>query len=176
MPWVAPEDFSVGQVLTAASMDDISNNLIYLKDRSPAARWHRTSNQSIANDTVTTVIFPTAQHEHNPDGDWTMDTATGILTINTTGRYQLQAGVAWQADTTGHRVTKILVNGTKEIVSEYGNPPSGVGFSASLATIWQATAADTVRVDVSQNSGGSLSLVGTADFNSMFFAVEKISN
>lgn len=176
MPWVAPEDFFVGQVLTAASMDDISGNLSYLKDRSPAARWHRTSNQSIAHATATTVIFPTVQHEHNPDADWTMDTASGVLTVNTTGRYRFQGGVAWQSNTTGNRVAKILVNGTKEIVSDYANPPGGVGLSSAFGTIWQATAADTVRMEVSQSSGGALSLVGTADFNSVFFAVEKISH
>ena len=120
-------------------------------------RMVRTSTQSIANATDVTVSWQSAEWDTQPTGtaQWN---STGFV-CRVAGLYLLTAVWPWNANSTGRRNMKILLNGT--------SPTSnGIGGDGMQSNAWEnicqfsdhiaLSAGDTLRMVVAQDSGGSL--------------------
>ena len=66
-----------------------------------------TSAQVITTSTGTTVILNSIIREDDPVGRFSLNTSTGVLTINEDGWYSVSGGILWEGDATpvGRRIT-----------------------------------------------------------------------
>ena len=81
----------------------------------PCIRVERaTSTQSIPNGTETDVIFNTIVDEDDELGDFSMNTSTGVLTINRAGWYSIDCGIVFSAGTSpaGKRQLNLQMDAT----------------------------------------------------------------
>jgi hypothetical protein len=90
----------------------------------------------------------------DPYSLWTTDT----LTVARAGLYSLTAGVEWDANATGVRFLKFLLNGSVMRGRVCMPAASGQPTGACLTRIVRLAVNDTIRLQTWQNSGGSLAL------------------
>ncbi len=168
MSWTTPPTFSPSDVLAAADLDLISDDLNYLKGvtdslASSAVKVNRTSSQSIPDSTATAIVW---NNQIGDLGGWwssganiTMpsDYPAGITTYLVVAHLIIKfatssAGV--------QREVQTLLNGsavdtiTFEPVS--GNP-TVVPFTS---TFFEVAEGDVITVEVTQDSGGALNVTG----------------
>lgn len=132
-------------------------------------RWNRNANQIIATGNVTTVQFG-----GTPDFTTKRTGYPGIYD-DTTYRWTIPAGlsgiwtiagvVRWDNNSTGHRTVSVLLNGTT-IIYSYRMPTSSVTGDLSLPVVltWPFSEGEYFEVQVNQNSGGNLNLVGGSEY------------
>ena len=148
---------AAGDVATAAAWNVLTvdvNNLIV----PPLLRVHRATLQSIANNTDTFFTFTI--EDFDTDGCFTPSSDT--VTVQTTGVYYVSAGISWASNNTGYRAMYIMKNPSS--VSDYASIFAGSQVSAASASdallaassVQTFTAGETIKVQVSQNSGGAL--------------------
>lgn len=118
----------------------------------------RTSNQSIPNNSITTVTWQTAVYD--TDSYWSAGDATKI-SIPADGLYQIMANVAFEANATGTRAFVIQVNGDSD---DYVLRPRGAATNAGEWAFYGATNAilhedDYLEMTAYQNSGAARNLV-----------------
>lgn len=120
----------------------------------PAARVHRTTNQSITNATETAIAFDNERF----DTDVIHDNVTNNsrLTCKTAGIYSIGAHIQFAGSAAGTRQVFIRVNGTTEIARVQQINPPAVDERLSPVTLYQLAVNDYVEVVVNQSSGGSL--------------------
>lgn len=128
-----------------------------------------TSAQTISNNSLTTVVLNSIIREDDTGGDFTMNTGTGILTINATGWYDISAGVVWTSNSTGERLTRILVDSTTAIV--WNVKAAHLSSGDSVTTKKYLTAGQTLLLQVRQVSTANLDLLAT---DATFMAVSRI--
>lgn len=141
------------------------------------ARWERGTDQSITTATWTTMVYPTTSFDTDVGNAlWTMNTSTGVLTINEAGVYDFVASSSWRSAATGHdHVIRIARNGTEVLVSNTGWDEGG-GFASSLTVATgpvQLADGDTIEVEVYQNSGGSVN-TNNNDPRSQFLSAKRV--
>jgi hypothetical protein len=131
-----------------------------------SARVKRTSNQSIPDNTVTTMSWQSEQFDIGDD-NWSVGSPTR-LTAQRDGVYKIDAGLVWANNTTGRRQLQVLFNGTTIIaLLEFGiETVSGICYP-NLSTVYQMSTSDFVELRVFQNSGGALN-VSTSPINPYF--------
>jgi hypothetical protein len=123
----------------------------------PAFHANRTSAQTIANSTNTTIIFDTESF----DTDSAYDTATGIFTVPTgkDGKYVIYAAYRWQSTATFSYNLKLFIN-TVEFTNASGGNNSSYN-SNLLFVVADLSAGDDLNVTAFQDSGGSVDLTGS---------------
>ena len=106
-----------------------------------------TSVQAIPDSVETTVIYNSVVDEDDEDGDITMNTGTGVATINNAGWYHVEAGTWWE---TGSQVSSLNMiirhNGTNQAQQQGRALSAAEGMSTS--TIIKCAASDTIDVRV----------------------------
>ncbi len=153
--------------------DDDHTNLLnstrHSENHSAMRIERATTAQTVSNSTVTTVIFNSERFQNDTKGDLSRNLSTGVITIDTTGVYEVTAGLRWVNNNTGNRYLILKLNGTTTI-AEGNHAASGEG-QVIIATIWEFTATDTIEMQVFQNSGGNLNIQADAR---TYFTVHKL--
>lgn len=122
----------------------------------PVYRNSLSSSQSIPNATTTKVTLNSTATD-NYSG---YTAASSTYTVQRAGLYLAHGNVAFSANTGGHRVVGIAVNGTTYWGPGYQAAPAGLVI-ATKTQIFSLQAGDTVTLEVQQDSGGSLALSNT---------------
>lgn len=131
-----------------------------------------TSNQSIANNTVTAVNFTTEGF----DNAGLHDTATNTerITIRRTGRYMIGGSARWTSNASGSRFCAINLNGgagTADLVRDRKLPSTES--EVSLTTLVSLTAGDFIQLNVYQDSGGALNAIA-GEFTSLWASEQPV--
>jgi hypothetical protein len=134
----------------AAKLVGFGEEQVFLRSATP---------QNIADLTGTAVIWGTVVHDEAA----LFNAATPTLvTIRSTGRYLILADVVWAANAVGYRAANLEVSAAsvKAIDQRMAVTVAAIETSLHLGTEVDLVAGDTLRVMVTQNSGGPLGLVG----------------
>lgn len=135
----------------------------------PTAQAYRSSHQSIANNTLTTVVFNVELWD--TDTMYSTATNTERLTFTTAGTYIVTACLAWNKDVDGDRIAQIRKGGTD--ILAYESKDSGgadliVGHSLVVQDSFAATNYIEARV---QHTGGAALLLLSESYSPIFTAV-----
>jgi len=138
-----------------------------------SVRVRHSVDQSIANAANTFVAFDTEDY----DTDAMHDTVTNNtrITIKTAGKYILAFVGGFDANTTGHRVSSFVLNGTDAIGSST-HPAGESGQRPYMSLVWQGNFVvnDYIEVQVRQDSGGALNLKGLNPGSPSFQAMKVL--
>jgi hypothetical protein len=116
------------------------------------------SNQTIANNTDTSMSFDTEEYD---DGNFFGLNSPTKFTITETGVYLFGASVQYDINATGIRNIQLTKNANTWIAKNTITPPSGLG-NMSITSLVSLTAGDYVMATVNQTSGGNLVLLSAA--------------
>lgn len=150
------QTIAAGEVFTAATLQQANDNGEFLIDP-PACSIFDSTAQSLADNTSTAMT----SNEENFDNDSMHSTAsnTSRITIQTAGRYMFWATLSFAANSTGHRVLRLLVNNTTTYdlqVINSGTAATPIVLSGSKSLVLAAS--DYVECIGAQNSGGALNV------------------
>jgi hypothetical protein len=136
-----------------------------------AARIYRTTNQAIANSTLTAFAPDTADFDAgSPTTFWSSSTPTR-LTAPQAGKYTVGCSVLWDSSTTGNRAVYVVKNGVTGTRLAGEQMIANSGGVLNLATTLNLTTGDYVEFYVNQNSGGSANVTATEQISQMWIAL-----
>lgn len=142
----------------------------------PTARLHRTTNQSIPNNTSTIVAFDAVTWDRVSDeaeghADWLMaETANDRLKIRIPGIYVINATVIWDINSTGRRALVIRLNGSNRWAASQPADPSSTT-DQTITTIYELAKDDLIELACLQSSGGALNLTSVSPYSPSLSAV-----
>jgi hypothetical protein len=111
----------------------------------------KTATQNVTSGTEATISWSTATVNR---GGFTI--ASNILTVPTTGLYDITALIGWAGNNTGYRIARLYVNGAI-ILNDYNTPATANGVTHGITiTGLSLTAGDTIEIRGLQNSGVTL--------------------
>lgn len=146
----------------------------------PLGQFMNSADQSIANNTWTDLTWNTnAKAPSEGTAFHSILSATATVTIQTAGLYDVRAQLMWTANVTGRRGVRITKNGSTIVhhaINSSGTPPDGFTWTGNnfetgmeISMLTTLAPADTLKVQVWQNSGGALSVVcNVFDTHTMF--------
>lgn len=125
-----------------------------------AMKVFKTSNQSLTSSVETVVTsWGVADDTHGA-----FNSTTGVYTAPVDGWYEISGQVAFAANATGQRYTRLAKNGSSlDYGTLTGNPYSGGDTSSPFAFLTRCTAGTTLSLVAFQNSGGALNIDGAAN-------------
>ena len=146
-----------GQVLTADST--AATGLAWASAGSSFAgcRLVKSANQSISNNTDTSLTWDTETFDTNTFHSTSTNTSRITIPSGKAGYYQLNVNIAWSPNSTGIRDLNLAKNGTRFQYFTFNPQASNVQSFAYAATIYGAVG-DYFEVVVFQNSGGALDI------------------
>lgn len=116
--------------------------------------------------------------QFNTDKMWDPAVFVSRLTINTPGLYDIRATATFASNATGLRRVRILLNGDtstgKTIASDTRNAANGQSTRLGCGRLYWLKKGDFVVMEVFQNSGGLLNLVGKATDDNTAFTAARI--
>ena len=139
----------------------------------PAAlRVERLTDQNVATgQTPVTIVFSSIAREDDLKGDLTPNLANGITTINRAAWYQINTGAAFAANVNGQRAIQIVHSADGIIAIFRMQAPASGQPQMAVSTMHYAAAATTYRVEVIQDSGGTLAIQGS---NRIHMAIARV--
>ena len=170
MAYTTPPTFTAGTVLTAANLNILGDDIVYLKGITDGVNFsgvqlRRTATQSITTATWTAVTWQTETGGFDNGGWWSSGTnivvpAGAIPSGFTTIACDVLARTYFGTNGTGSRKIRILVDGS---VTETGNLPA---ISGDQTDVWVpdavvVAAGAIITVEVYQNSGSTLSIASS---------------
>jgi hypothetical protein len=152
MTWTAPPTFVVGQVLTAAEQNILSQDLLFLANP-PAASMVCSSAPSIINNTWSTVSGMVGEYVR---GGITI--SSSVFHIPITGVYRFSGNTSWTNGGTGIYSATIEQNGTQNLnfVNSNVDDPGTYPFNIQIGGDLICNAGDTIGLSVLQASGSSV--------------------
>lgn len=169
-PYVLSFDFSADvDQLASCTADGLFAEVPATISDPPTAQIYRSSHQSIANNTLTTVTFNVELWD--TDSMHSTVSNTERLTFTTSGTYFVTACLAWNKDVDGDRVAQIRKNGTD--ILGYESKDSGAAdliVGHSLVVQDSFAAADYIEARV-QHTGGAALLLLSESYSPIFTAV-----
>jgi hypothetical protein len=132
-----------------------------------AARAFRASGQSVLTSTVVVLLLDSERFDTETIHDNAVNHSR--LTCKTAGIYAIDGSAVFEANATGNRQLKILLNGTTEIDSV--NVPAAGGAAdthLSVSTIYQLAVNDYVELAVRQTSGVTLNVLQVGNVSPEF--------
>lgn len=114
------------------------------------------SNQTISSGLNTTVTFDDEEHDINN----TFDHSTGVFTPPHAGYYVIKASVNCSGGATGVRSVRLVKNGST--IMEQGDEKGSGNMHLSIHTVIYSDGSDNYRIEVLQNSGSNLSILGSS--------------
>lgn len=165
MAWTTPPTFTAGTVLTAANLNIVSDDLVYLKGITDGVTFSgvqvtRGANQSIATSTDTNISPDT---ENLDSGGWYSSGTAVVVPAGaipsgfTTIAVLVFASVKFATNGTGKRKVSVMKNGTSFgswKVSAIDDDTTDI----QISEVVTVAAGDTVAVQVWQNSGSSINV------------------
>lgn len=167
MAYVTPPTFVSGTTATAADINILGADIVYLKGQTDsiqtsAVKVNRTSAQSIPDNTWTPVVW------NNQIGDignwWTSGTNLVVpsdFPAGVTDYLAILPLIAkFDVNATGNRGARTLLNGSvvdQITLSAAAGDPTVISFTSTMSTIAQT---DIITMEVFQTSGGALDLTG----------------
>ncbi|MHB8511491.1 MAG: hypothetical protein ACYDCC_04870 [Actinomycetota bacterium] len=155
MPWTPPRTWTVGEAVSAASLNtDLRDNENYL-NTAKGARAYITAALGVVDSTntipdLTTTQFDTDGFHSNVTNPSRMTVPTGLG-----GLYTITAQVDWASNSTGRRVLWILYNGAV-LAEETKTAINGTDTLQQVTTITQLAQTDYVQIQLWQNSATTL--------------------
>ena len=114
------------------------------------------ANQSIANSSMTALLFDTESGGANTyDTDTMHATDSGRLVATTPGKYIITGHIRWASNNTGRRIIEIRYNGAEIAQIEDSASTTGA-HEQGITTALDLDADDYVELKVLQTSGGAL--------------------
>ena len=137
------------------------------------AHVSRNSAQTIANSTITPLLFDTSVYD--TDSYTSVGSPDSGLVVPADGYYQISAFVRWESNATGIRLIAITVNGTAYCsavmdVDSATNHGHGTDITLFLSTN------DVVGANVFQSSGGNLDTLASADSSYARLMIHRIAS
>ena len=148
MAYSTPATLASGATLPAATMNTRRDALETVA-KPPQIQAYSTGNQSTANNTTAQLTLAATYTIRD------MSLATSEVTVTEAGLYLIVVNVDWAINATGLRYVGILVNGTVSR-EDHKMPNASFVTGQNVPYITTLGATDTVKVNVYQNSGGSL--------------------
>lgn len=144
-----------------------------------AARVTRSTNKTIANDTVTVIDFDTEQYDTGGNSAFGATGSTAFhdnatnnsrLTAPVNGIYYIAARARWAASAVGRRELILLLNGATNIAVDIVEPVSEAAQPTrqGVTTDYYLAVGDYVEVRVRQTSGGDLVLQSSSPSDPQF--------
>lgn len=163
---------ATGSIAPAAWGDAIRDSLEYLLRTKPSCRVTHGSNQSISNNSVTTLSFNTETYDVGGMHSTVSNTSRITIPSGEPGKYQLGGGINWQSGgPVGSRRNQYLkVNGITTIVQSEGGS-TGVQAAGTPNVTYPMVAGDYVETQVYQDSGGTLSVLTSSDYSPFMHAL-----
>lgn len=167
MAWTTPATFTVGQTLTAASMNtNVRDNTNFLFSP-PACKIQRASDVSVASSATMGAITIAPAGGPDYDTDPTMHenvTHPTRITINTGGVYRVSAGIKWAIASGGARYLAIRRDGgTNDIANDSRLPLASDNSWQNVSCDQLMVATDYVEMYAAQTSGSGLNIVGSGN-------------
>ena len=164
MPKTYPDvgTFTSGQILTAATMNQVADNLD--NQRSPAmARITMTANVAVATGSHTDFagfLSTNSTETFDTDGMVSLSAVASAITIQTAGIYSCTAVASWAGSAAGLRVVRIVRSrtGTLVNVGAQMDVAANADQPQACAGMIDCNAGDLIRMMVFQNTGGPLNL------------------
>lgn len=116
-----------------------------------------TSVQSVP-EATTTIIFNSITNEDDENGEITLNTSTGVVTINRTGWYHIEASILLSGGTTGYRALSLAKNGTDQMATNRKLPNATIAHTVEVSKTLKLTATDTIEITLFHNNGSNLSV------------------
>src|SRR5581483_3511354 len=159
MAYTTPSTFVAGNVLTAAQMNAIQNNIRFFHGV-PTASVNRNTAQSISNNTITAIQFNSEVWDSNTI--WS-STASNKFFARTAGKYLATFSLQLTGSSAGtFRVAAIVKNATQyaetSTMMEHtiGSTAIAATVALSVTGIFSMTTSDYLTAQVFQDTGGAL--------------------
>lgn len=140
-------------------------------------RWNRMTNQSIPDSTWTTIQYGNSSFTADAAGYSSIyDSSTNVWRIphGLAGVWRFNGNAAFDSNSTGGRQVRVLLNGSTTIY-QFRLPAGGSGIvSLPIAFTYEMSDTDYFVVQVQQNSGASLDLVGGREYVSLSVTFEGL--
>lgn len=160
MGYTVPATASASVVVSSAIWNaGVRDNAIFFA-APPMVSAQRTSNQSISNDTWTAVSYSSSE-DWDTDGMHSTTVNPSRFTATTAGRYLVSAHMSFEANASGRRSVRTLVNGTDSDLLASVSPVSGSATVVNVSQTLALSAGDYVEFQVYQSSGGALNVASS---------------
>lgn len=154
--------FTSGQILTAATMNDVATNLDNFRVPPMCSVYRSAALSHTSNGAFQSIAFDT--EDYDTDGMWTSGANADRITFDTSGIYLCEGAVAFSGNASNSRAIRIVDSAAATIIayaSEPG-PTAADGGALVCMRVWEFTAGDYIKLEAFQNSGGNLAYsVGT---------------
>lgn len=127
------------------------------------ARVYHNANQSIANNTATSLAFNSERSDTDAFHDPSTNNSRLTVPTGLGGTYLITGHVQFGSNTTGLRAIYILLNGTTVIADHEMITNASDPRRFSIATAYPLVQGDYVELGVYQNSGGALNVEVSAN-------------
>lgn len=172
MPFSDPQSThnpATDTVAPASWGDAVRDAAVYLATDRPHVLAHHDANQSVNNDTSTTLAFNSERFDVG--GCHSTVTNNSRLTVPSGegGRYLIGANIEFAADADGYRQVLFVLNGTTTIGGHRG--PGGATVTTIVSTVvplYTLAAGDYVEVVVRHTAGAAINVI-TSDYSPHFW-------
>lgn len=160
MTWTAPRTWAYNEIVTETQLNThVRDNLIALRDETPAVALYASATQTITNATWTSIAFDSEHVDVGAMHD--SSTNNTRVTVVAAGRYLLTGAAPFTAasNTVGLGI-RLLISGGPTAVGELKVPGcSQASNGPSTSWMLDAAAATYFELQMWQNSGGSLDTI-----------------
>lgn len=151
MAWTAPATWSINDVVTADDMNNIEDNLDYLKQYiENSVEVRRTSALSFSSGSYANMYWETENYDN---GD--LSSSALNLTAPVSGLYYVEASIQFASHATGLRYIQLIKNGS--VVAHNHVPSIGIT-NVFVSRFVNLAVNDTMAVQARQDSGGALNV------------------
>jgi hypothetical protein len=165
MAWTDPPVFVSGGTVTAAQLNILGDDLVYLKGITDGVSFSgtkliRSTSQSLTTATYTDITLTAETFDY---GGWwssgpTVTVPAGAIPTGYTSVAVLLIGLLrYVANGTGSRQLRILLNGS-EVETVVHSALSGEKTTVHYSTVFTVEAADEIKMQGYQSSGGALNI------------------
>lgn len=171
MAYTTPRTWTAGETVTAALMNThLRDNLTAIVAANPlvvpAARVSHGADQTISNDTQTTLAFNKEKYDYDAIHDNT--TNNSRLTCKTAGLYTITASIQFASNSSGSRAILILLNGKTIIGGDQRDASPDIATTCNVSVDYPLAVNDYVEVQAYQNRGGNLNVVSSGERTPLF--------
>lgn len=131
-------------------------------------RAYRTTNQAIANATLTALSCDSEDYDTSAYHEGV--THPSRLTVAMAGLYQVGCSILWDSSTTGTRAVYVVKNGATSTRLAGNDKSASASGAQNLSCTLSLSAADYIEFYVYQDSGGSVNLVATEQLLQMWIS------